>query len=840
MSQVLRVSWYWFRATLVARWTSYLMIVLLVGAVGGIAIGSVVAADRTASSFNVFLKSTNPSDMSVILYAPNLSAELSHLALVRHVDTVTYALNPFPKGPNPAKSSRELMNGNVAAVGTLNGEYISQDKVAVVDGRTANPKKADEFVMTATAQRLMGWHVSETIPMVFYTNAQVSRSTFNPAKVKPHLMIAMHLVGTVLLSNEVVSDEVNQFPALMIFTPALTRPLAGSGAGYIDYSLRLDHGARDVSAVEREIVAAVPKGTTYTFLVTSVYTGEVNRSIEPEAIALGVFGLIAALAALIIAGGVIARELQRDEGDVEILRALGGNPSMTTGASLVGLLGSIAAGAVLAVAVGVALSPLSPIGPVRAVYPNRGIAFNWSVLGVGFAIIVIVLGSIAIILARRRAQRSLARQQRQEVPLGSTMARLAAEAGLPVTAVLGVRFALGSGRRNEAVPARSALLGAVLAVVIVVATLTFGSSLSTLVSHPALFGWNWDYALASSGSVPPQSTRLLSDDPYVAAWSGVTLANAQIDGLTVPILLAGNHAAVGPPLLSGHEVDADNQIVLGAATMQALHEHVGGTVTASYGTPKDEPVYVPPTRMLIVGTTTLPAVGGSFSLHTSMGTGAIVPVGVEPAAFRKFLTSPYLALNGKQLVFVRLRAGVSSTRALASLKKIAKVGDHALAAVPNGEGAGDFLSVLKVQYPAEIENYRLIGATPVVLAFGLALGAIVALALTLAASVRRKRRDLALLRALGFTRRQLMATIAWQASVAGVVGVVLGVPMGIVLGRWLWTLFARNIYAVPEPTVPVISVIIVAISALVLANIVAALPGRSAARTSTAQVLRND
>jgi hypothetical protein len=244
--------------------------------------------------------------------------------------------------------------------------------------------------------------------------------------------------------------------------------------------------------------------------------------------------------------------------------------------------------------------------------------------------------------------------------------------------------------------------------------------------------------------------------------------------------------------------------------------------------------------MLIVGTTTLPAVGGSFSLHTSMGTGAIVPVGVEPAAFRKFLTSPYLALNGKQLVFVRLRAGVSSTRALASLKKIAKVGDHALAAVPNGEGAGDFLSVLKVQYPAEIENYRLIGATPVVLAFGLALGAIVALALTLAASVRRKRRDLALLRALGFTRRQLMATIAWQASVAGVVGVVLGVPMGIVLGRWLWTLFARNIYAVPEPTVPVISVIIVAISALVLANIVAALPGRSAARTSTAQVLRND
>jgi ABC-type lipoprotein release transport system permease subunit len=84
-----------------------------------------------------------------------------------------------------------------------------------------------------------------------------------------------------------------------------------------------------------------------------------------------------------------------------------------------------------------------------------------------------------------------------------------------------------------------------------------------------------------------------------------------------------------------------------------------------------------------------------------------------------------------------------------------------------------------------------------------------------------------------------MATIAWQASVAGVTGVVVGVPLGIVLGRWLWTLFARNIYAVPRPTVSVVSIFIVGLSALLLANIVAAVPGRIASRTSTAQVLRD-
>jgi ABC-type lipoprotein release transport system permease subunit len=148
--------------------------------------------------------------------------------------------------------------------------------------------------------------------------------------------------------------------------------------------------------------------------------------------------------------------------------------------------------------------------------------------------------------------------------------------------------------------------------------------------------------------------------------------------------------------------------------------------------------------------------------------------------------------------------------------------------------------VASVRYPAEIENYRAIGILPNLLALALALGAVVALGLTLIASVHRRRRDLALLRTLGFTSRQLLSAVAWQASVAGAIGAIFGVPLGILAGRWLWTLFAENIYAVPYPTVPLIAMLVVALSAMVLANIVAALPGRSAARTSAAQVLRGE
>jgi len=157
-----------------------------------------------------------------------------------------------------------------------------------------------------------------------------------------------------------------------------------------------------------------------------------------------------------------------------------------------------------------------------------------------------------------------------------------------------------------------------------------------------------------------------------------------------------------------------------------------------------------------------------------------------------------------------------------------------------GGAGGNALVVQGVQRPAEIVNYKTIGLTPTFLVSGLALGAIVALALTLLASVRQRRRDLALLKTIGFVRRQLAAAVAWQATVAAVVGMVVGIPLGLVTGRWLWDLFARQIYAVPYPTVSVVSVILVALGTLVLANVVAAVPARNAARTPTALMLRSE
>jgi ABC-type antimicrobial peptide transport system permease subunit len=230
--------------------------------------------------------------------------------------------------------------------------------------------------------------------------------------------------------------------------------------------------------------------------------------------------------------------------------------------------------------------------------------------------------------------------------------------------------------------------------------------------------------------------------------------------------------------------------------------------------------------LVIVGTATMPSMTNTGG---GMGVGALVSTSLFPANLLNLQGSN---VAGPNAVLVRVKPGSNPAAAYRSLEQI----NGEVNANPSSQGqAGGVVSVLR---PIEIVNFRSMDATPAILAAGLALGAIVALGLTISASVRRRRRDLALLKSLGFTQRQLTLVIAWQATVAAVLGAVVGIPAGIFIGRQLWIEFATGIHAVPNPAIPIVSVVLVGIGALVFANAVAALPGRSAARTPTALVLR--
>ena len=213
-----------------------------------------------------------------------------------------------------------------------------------------------------------------------------------------------------------------------------------------------------------------------------------------------------------------------------------------------------------------------------------------------------------------------------------------------------------------------------------------------------------------------------------------------------------------------------------------------------------------------------------------MGNGAVIDYRLIPPSLRNTQGS---ANPGPNVSLIDTRGGYSAAN-LGSLQQITRTINR----TPVNQGsAGGAISVLR---PTEIVNSRSIESIPTILGSGLAAGAVVALSITLIASVRRRRRDLAVLKTLGLSGRQLATIVAWQSTVAVTIGTVVGVPLGIVVGRLLWNLFANGIHAVPAPSVPALTVVAIALGAIVLANIMAAVPGRIAARTPTGILLRSE
>ena len=198
-------------------------------------------------------------------------------------------------------------------------------------------------------------------------------------------------------------------------------------------------------------------------------------------------------------------------------------------------------GSVLAIAVAVALSPLAPLGPVRSVYRASGFSCDWTVLGFGVLVLLIVLSAVAGILAYTTAPHRLVLRPRLRSTAGARLVSFVARAGLRAPGVVGVRMALEPGEGRAAVPVRSALLGSIMAVTLVITTLTFGASLQTLVSNPPLYGWNWTYILnpvgSGGGKVPQVASTLLKHDKDVAAYSGADFNSLQVDGQEIPFLL---------------------------------------------------------------------------------------------------------------------------------------------------------------------------------------------------------------------------------------------------------------------------------------------------------------
>jgi predicted lysophospholipase L1 biosynthesis ABC-type transport system permease subunit len=254
-------------------------------------------------------------------------------------------------------------------------------------------------------------------------------------------------------------------------------------------------------------------------------------------------------------------------------------------------------------------------------------------------------------------------------------------------------------------------------------------------------------------------------------------------------------------VVEGRAPTAAGEMLLGIKTAGALRARVGSIVTARIGTHA--------ARYRVVGRGVLPDLGVAGAATLSLGRGvATTHQGLrrlDPRALRNIL-------------LMRVAAGADRRQTLARL------GRTASAAAP--------------RRPPEIGNWGQVDGFPYALAAVVASVAAAVLAHALVTSIGRRRRDLAIFKTLGFERRQVRAVVAWQATTVAAIGLVIGLPLGIAIGRFAWNLLAAQLGVVSDPVVPVVPTILVVAGAVVIANLIALAPGWSAARTRPALVLR--
>jgi predicted lysophospholipase L1 biosynthesis ABC-type transport system permease subunit len=219
---------------------------------------------------------------------------------------------------------------------------------------------------------------------------------------------------------------------------------------------------------------------------------------------------------------------------------------------------------------------------------------------------------------------------------------------------------------------------------------------------------------------------------------------------------------------------------------------------------------VEPTTFEVVGVALL---GPALDYNASIGEGALVGLDDMQELFGEVATAYFL---------VDYAEGADPDAAFASLQ--AAWGRQVLRPLP----------------APDVENLRRVGGLPVTFSVLVAVLGVATLGHTLITSVRRRRRDLAVLRAIGFVRTQVSATVAWQATTSAVIALAVGLPLGVGAGRWAWRVVADGIGAPAAAVTPALAIALTVPAVVLTAIVLAAFPAHMATRTRPANVLRSE
>jgi hypothetical protein len=801
----------WLRLDACRRWRSLAVLALLIALATATILTSLAGARRGESAFNRLAARTLPATATVLPNQPGFDwARIAALpdvaALTKFPVAFGFEAQGFPAASSGFPVADDQMTRTI-------------ERPVILAGRLFNPHRADEVVVTPKFAAATGRHVGDSVTLelssVRQANEGYDGSTGPPRGPK----IRARIVGVVRSPWDLDADAPGS-PGGILSTPGLfTRYRADmigtTGQTYINALVRLKGGEAAIPAFRAALARVTGRSDIDVWDNSEKFGDPVRRVTAYEAACLVAFGLAALVAALFLIGQSVARYTSATVADLQVLQAVGMTRQQAIAAASAGPFLAGLAGGTLGVAGAIVASRWMPIGLASIAEPHPGIDLDWLVLGPGWVLVplLVLAGSAAVAAVALTAGRRPGGQRR------SVVAAAAAAANFPVPLVVGARFALEPGRGRSTVPVRSALVGAVVGVLGVLAAFTFSAGVSDAVSHPARFGQTWQLAtfLGYNGHDFGPAGRVLravAADRDVTGVDDARIGGAQSGRVSIESFtyapVGGKRPAV--VLTAGRMPASPGEIVLAPTTAQQMHARTGSVVRLTGGTPATKAERV-------------------------SGIGFVPPGPHNGYADGAWLTAAgYHRLFGGARYGFKFHAATVSLRPGADVQAVARRIDAVAAAIPGGK-AFTFAPPAPLPEVQEIKDLELL---PVALSAFLALLAVSAVGHALSIAVRRRRHDLAVLRALGITRAQSRLVVTTQASLLAVIGLVFGVPLGIALGRVIWRTVAGFTPLAYQPPVALLALLLIAPAALLAANALAAWPQRRAARLQAGQILRSE
>ena len=806
------------RAEYRSRRVAWLAVALVAGIGAGVVIGLVAGARRTERAYPRLLEARNASDVLV--------AGKNSFGLVGSVD-----LDEVEKLPEVAETTRVVASlvftgrtndGRrigpadvfpVAAEDTRLGRTIETWKI--LEGRRADPTKIDEATASFVLAERLDIAVGDTIRLHF-----VKAESFGIIASQLLSQLGARLAGEPgsevtridqiadgpevefrVVGIEAAPDEFPPIPPDVApplhLTPAFSE-MYGSQivANPLSY-VRL-HRPSDLASFAQGVERLAP-GEPVGFITSRAsLTPRVQRSVGIVANALRLLATLTFLALVFVLGQTVLRQAQFASRDDPTLRALGMTRTeiVSIGIARGAIMGVLAA--FVAVVVGVLVSPLMPIGIARTAELDPGISFDGIVLGVGFlATMGLVAGLTFLAAWRVTSPRVVAARRRARRTRTFTGSRT------PPTASVGLHFALDPGEPAGGSGASTAIIGVALSIALLAGVWGFRTSLQQLINTPHLYGWNWD-AKAGAPALPDIGEVLvpaLSEFPAVSALAAGTISQVEIRGKRVDVLAIDDVIGqLAPTVLEGRLPRTQSEILVGRNTIALANAKIGDHIGVEVANTT--------ARVRVVGVGVFPTYGdagqlGDGALMTYQGLQRVLP-------------------EAKQNVFlIRFRRNVDPVAEFNALRR-------ELEPVPTRSSGR----------PRDLEDLAEVESLPAILGGIVALLAAATLAHTLITSVRRRQREIAVLKTLGFRRRQIALAVVWQTTTLVAVALLIGLPLGLLLGRLAWNVFAENLGTVATSAVPVVTTFVAIPVTLAFANIVAAVPAWLAGRTRPAAALR--